>query len=197
MQWRYAWAGGLVLGIGLLLPGPEARALIMRLTPLKETLAQHDLIFLANVESLRPEKPALALAVAESFKGKVPFPKLVINLTGDSYAKKNNHTAQLLRRLAPKMPVVLFANRRGRRFTVFAFSNGTWFQIVGRKAEGENTVRWAFTHCEPYLRRTFAGTTAELRQIVIDGLANKKAPPEPNPREKPGLGPEVKKGARP
>lgn len=43
---------------------------------------------------------------------------------------------------------------------------------------------------QPYLRRTFKGTTAELMQTIRDGLAGKKVP-DVDPKEKPGLGPEV------
>jgi outer membrane protein assembly factor BamB len=173
--------------------GPPADALIMRLTPLKEVLAESPLIFVARVEAVHPEKPAVILSAGPSSKGKLPFKRLAVNLTGDSEAKKHRHTPQLLRRLAPDMPLVVFATQRGKRYTAFAFTNGTWFQMVGRPDPESERIIWVFTHCEPYLRRTFAGTTAELRRIVTDGLAGKKAPPEPNPKEKPGLGPEVQK----
>src|SRR5207245_3536639 len=105
--------------------------------------------------------------------------------------QKAKHTPQLLKRLAADLPVVVFVNQRGKRYEAFVFSNGTWFQAIGH-IDKEDKIRWAFTHCEPYLRRTFKGTTAELRQTVIDGLSGKKAPPEPDPKEPPGLGPEVK-----
>ncbi|HWG43059.1 MAG TPA: PQQ-binding-like beta-propeller repeat protein, partial [Gemmataceae bacterium] len=71
----------------------------------------------------------------------------------------------------------------------FAYTNGTWFQMVGVEADG--MVRWSFTHGEPYLRKTFKGSTADLKQIVVDSLADKKKPPEPDTKEKPGFGPEV------
>src|SRR5262249_15142955 len=192
MQRRSAWAGGLLLGIGLFLAGSPAQALITRSIPLGDLLKENQFIFLARVDSVLPEKPGLVLMVAEQFKGKVPFNKMAINLTGDREAKKYKHTPQLLKRVAPKLPVVLFANRRHKFFIVFAYTNGTWFQVKGQKDADSDRVRWGFTHCEPYLRRTFAGTTDELRKIIKDGLAGKKKPPEPNPKEKPGLGPEVK-----
>jgi outer membrane protein assembly factor BamB len=190
MRQRLTWAGGVFLGLGLFLCG-EAHAVITATLPLSKLLKEHDFIFAVKVEVLYPEKPGVVLVVDEQFKGKVPFQKLAINLTGDSEAKKDEHTPKLLKRLAPKLPLVLFANQRGKRYTVFAYTNGTWFQVIGQKAEGD-TVRWAFTHCEPYLRRTFKGTTEEMRKIVVDGLAGKAKPPEPNEKEPPGLGPEVK-----
>jgi outer membrane protein assembly factor BamB len=180
---------GFIVGIGILLPGGRVQALITRLIPLRETLT-NELIFLGKVEKVYPDKPALVLKVDEQLKGKAPFTRLPISLKGDSEAKKYNHTAQLQKRLAAQMPVILFVNKRNENlYIAFAFTNGTWFQLKGRKNDAN--ISWAFTHCEPYLRRTFAGTTAELRQIIVDGLSGKKKPPEPNAKEKPGLGPEI------
>ncbi len=193
MHRRIFWAGGLVLGLGLVLLGRPAHAFVTRLTPLSD-MQQMNFLLVARVEALPQDRPALVLAVGEQLKGKFPFPKLVINMTGDADGKKLAHPAQLRKRLATGSPVVLFVNQRSGRYTVFAFTNGTWFQVIGRKASDSEPVRWAFTHCEPYLRRTFAGTTAELRGIISDALAGKKKPPAPNPKEKPGLGPEIKSG---
>ena len=91
----------------------------------------------------------------------------------------------------------MVTSKRGGKYVAFAFTNGTWFQMEGRieKQEGKETVRWSFLHCEPYLRRTFKGTTEELKQIVIDGVAKKKAPPAPNEKEPPGFGPPIKKNS--
>src|SRR5262249_23717559 len=44
---------------------------------------------------------------------------------------------------------------------------------------------------ETYFRRTFKGTTAELKQITVDFLEKSKEPPGPDRDEKPGYGPEV------
>jgi outer membrane protein assembly factor BamB len=193
---RYlAWAGGLVLGIGLILAARPAQAVIMRLTPLSEVLSKEDFIFTAKVDSLDPDKPAVVLLVDEDLKGKAPFRKLAVSLKGDSDAEKEKQTPQLLKRLAPNLPIILFVNERGKNYVTFAYSNGTWFQLIG--AKDDEAVRWRFQHFEPYFRRTFKDSTADLRQVVIDGLAEKKKPPEPDPKAEPGLGPEVKTGDQP
>src|SRR5207253_9697055 len=82
--------------------------------------------------------------------------------------------------------------KRGKRYTAFGYTNGTWFQMIGELQDEPAKLRWGFTHCEPYLCRTFKGSTEALKQVVQDGLANKKKPPEPDANEPPGLGPEVK-----
>src|SRR6202022_273504 len=76
------------------------------------------------------------------------------------------------------------------KYVVFAYTNGTWFQLTGTETE-KDKLSWSFTHCEPFLRRTFKDSTEELKQAIADALADKKKPPEPDTKEKPGFGPEV------
>jgi outer membrane protein assembly factor BamB len=178
-----------VLVIGLLLAARPAQALITRLTPLGDVLTATPVIATAHVDMLDPARPAMVLRIDESLKGKAPFERLPLNLTGDREAAKAKDTPQLLKRLAPKLPLVLFLEPRDKTFTAFAYTNGTWFQLTGMLTD--DGPRGAFTHCEPYLRKTFKGTTAELKQVIADVLAGKQKPPEPDRKEKPGLGPEV------
>src|SRR5262249_35621070 len=115
--------------------------------------------------------------------------RLPVNLKGD----KENHSPEFLKRIAPKLPVVLFVTNREQGFLVFGYTNGTWFQVIGTPDEESKKVRWAFTHCEIYFRRTFTGSTQEMIDAVTDAVSGKKKPPKPNPKEKPGFGPEIKK----
>jgi outer membrane protein assembly factor BamB len=176
---------------GLLLAASPAGAVITALTPLAGVLNENQLICTAVVESVDPEKPGMVLALDEALKGKPPFKKLAVNLTGDADSQKKQETLLLLKRVAPKVPLLLFINQNDKNFTAVAYSNGTWFQMAGVRDDDGDVVRLPFTHLEPYLRRTYKGTTAELKQVVVDGLAGKKEPPDPNQKEKPGIGPEV------
>jgi outer membrane protein assembly factor BamB len=180
-----------ILAVSLLTLAEPARALITRPIPLRLVLAETRFICVARVERIDPARPAAVLQVEEHLKGKYPHAQIPINLKGDKEAEKLQHTPQLLKRLAPKVPLVLFVNQREKRLTAFGYTNGTWFQMIGHKGEEGKRIVWAFTHCEPFLRRTFKGTTEEMRQVVIDGLAGKKKPPEPDEKVKPGLGPEI------
>src|SRR5207244_11751348 len=99
--------------------------------------------------------------VVEVWKGRAGFGKLLVELTPDSEGRREGHTPELLKRLAPGLNLIVFASKRGQRFTAFAYTNGTWFQLIGQAGDDPATVRWSFTHCEPYLRRTFKGATAE------------------------------------
>lgn len=165
-----------------------AAALIQVLLPL-ETLIQKEAnyILMAEVEQLDRAKLAAVFVARDGLKGKAPFERIPMSLKGD---EKLGHTPQLLKRLAPKLPVVLFVNKRDDdKYTILGYTNGTWFQAMG-DVDGER-VRWKFNHCEIYLRRTFKGTTAELQQVVSDALAGKKRPPRPDAKVAPGFGPEI------
>ena len=181
-----------VLALTLLAALP-AQAVILKLTPLKDVLEGEEFIFVATVDTVAPEKPAVVLKFDEKLKGDAPFERLPVNLTGDTEAKKDDHTKVLLDRLEPGRKLVLFASKRGKKYNAMGFVEGTWFSLQGTIDEDGKTVRWAFLHCEPYLRRTFKGTTAELKTVVVDGLAKKAEPPAPNEKELPGYGPPIKK----
>jgi outer membrane protein assembly factor BamB len=175
--------------VGLLMAATPAHALITRLTPLRDVLQESTYIVTARVESVDADKPALVLVVEDSLKGKSPVEKMPVLLRGDAEAKKRDHIPLLLKRVAPKLPMVLFVLQSDKKYTAFAYTNGTWFQIIGVGTDGQ--IRWSLTHGEPYLRKTFKGSTAELKQVIADSLAGKTKPPEPDTKEKPGFGPEV------
>jgi hypothetical protein len=167
-------------------------AVIQRMAPLKDVIAAETSIFVAKVERQDPSPATMVLAVSADLKGKTRQRKMAVQLAGDAEAQKTKQSAQLLDRLAPNLELVIFASTRGSRITMFAFTNGTWFQMTADSRTDESSTV-AFTHFEPYLRRTFKGTTAELKQAVVDGLSGKTEPPPPDPKEPPGIGPPVKK----
>jgi hypothetical protein len=178
----------------LLAFGHSADAFIQTKLPLQSLLDGSDYILIAKVERLDPAKPSVVLTVERSLKGDAPFVRIPINLTGD----KEQHTPQLLKRLAPDLPIVLFVTTRNDGdypLQILAYTNGTWIQVFG-KPDGTD-LRSVFTHCEIYLRRTFKGTTAEIQQTVADALARKRKPPPYDPKEPPGFGPEVDQPAVP
>lgn len=164
----------------------EAFAVIQILLPLKSVLDDSQTIIVAKVERIDPDRPAMVLAAFESLKGGSPFPRLPVNLTGD----KERHTPRLLKRVAEGMPIVLFIKKESDgKFMALGYTEGTWLQLLGQTDGGQ--TRWAFTHCETYLRRTYKGTTAELRSLVAEVLAGKRKAPAPDPKERPGFGPEL------
>ena len=182
---------GIVLASSLFLVHAGAWAFIQKLFPLQEFIDDSDYIFTATVEKVDADKPSTVLVLSEPLKGEAPFKRLPINLTGD----KQKHTPQLLKRIAPDVRLVIGIKQQpDGKFMLLAFTNGTWFQALGQ-TDGSQT-RWAFTHCEIYLRRTFHGTTDELKQTIADVLAGKAKAPRPNPKEAPGFGPVLEPAAK-
>jgi hypothetical protein len=192
-----------VLTLGFFLAGGPAGAYIQTPISMKSVLAQTQMIFTAKVESFDPEKRTAVLAVDEHLKGKVPFTNLLLALDEDKKgAREYNRPSHLLKRLAVKQSVVIFADaregafapiRRGNLLVLF-YANGTWVQFAAEtKADGPPRLPLRFHHFEPYLRQTFAGTSEEMRRVIVDGLSGKKEPPPHNPKETAGLGPEVKR----
>lgn len=183
--------------LGLLFAALPATAVIQRPIPLKDVLASEEFIFVAAVDSVLPEKPAVVFKLEENLKGKAPFDRLPANLTGNAEAKKHDHAKVMLDRLESGRKLVVFTRKRGKHYDATAFLEGTWFSMQGTIDADGKTIRWALISCEPYLRRTFKGTTAELKKVVEDALAKRADPPPLNEKEPPGFGPPVEKcGAR-
>ena len=157
--------------------------------PLKAVLDGKTFIFVTRVEQLDAGKATMVLTIGDMLKGDFPHRKLIVDLRGDAIAQKDKQSPQLIERLAPNLELVVFGMTAGTQTTLYAFTNGTWFQLNER---GDSS-NYSFIHFEPYLRRTFNGTTAELKQVVADGLSGKKEPPPVDANEPPGIGPPVKK----
>lgn len=166
----------------------QSYAVVQRSTPLKSVLASETWIWVGRIDRLDAERFVMSVAHVSDLKECWPHRQMTVDLRGDAAAQKNRQTPQLLERLRPGMELVLFGSDRMGRTTLFAFSNGTWFQITAEAKSSDS----AFTHFEPYLRRTFKGSTAELKAIVADALAGKKEPPPIDTQEPPGLGPPVR-----
>jgi outer membrane protein assembly factor BamB len=177
----------------LLLATLPAAAVIMKLTRLAEVLESEQFILVAAVEKIDPEKPSAVFAVEKALKGKPPFDRIPVNMTGDDEARKANDTKTILDRLDNSRKVVLFISKRGQRYNAMAFVEGSWFSLQGTIDDADKSVRWGFLHGEPYLRRTFKGTSAELVKVIEDGLAKKAKPPEPDEKEQKGYGPPAEK----
>jgi outer membrane protein assembly factor BamB len=172
-----------------------SHAVITALIPMSDIVEKEQFIFVAKVQDILPDKPAMVLVPAGNLKGETPFERMAVNLTGDAEAKKGKHTDVLLERIEKDLPIIVITSKRGGRYIAFGFTNGTWFSMDGRldKQDGKDVVRWSFLHCEPYLRRTFKGSTDEMKQIVTDAVAKKKAPPAPDEKAQPGYGDPIRK----
>lgn len=183
-----------IVGLGasvvvLLAVASPAWALITKLTPLADILDESEYVVTATVDKLDAERPSMVLKFDEKLKGKPPFPSLAVLLKGDADAIKAKEPPQLLERLAVKLTVVVFLHKEEDEYVGFVYTNGTWFRIIGVKS-GKDWA-WSFAHFEPYLRKTYRGSTKEMIQTVKDSLADRKKAPKPDDTVEKGIGPKV------
>ncbi|MBM3978879.1 MAG: hypothetical protein FJ304_01075 [Planctomycetes bacterium] len=182
--------------LALLMVAVPAPAAITKLTPLAEVLESDQVIFVARAEKLDPDnkdRPTAVFTVVKKLKGEPPFDRVPMNMTGDDEGKKAGDTKTAFERLDTTREVVFFLRKQGKLYNAKLFVEGSWFSAYGQIDADGKTVRWAFLHGEPFLRRTFKGTSAEMVKTVADALAKKAKPPEPDEKEKPGYGPVVAK----
>jgi len=187
-----------IVGVLLVFSSQHVDAVITAPTPLKKFEGDAIYILVGKVEKHFPDKPALMVTAIEDIKGKAPFRQLPINCkVEDPEDYKKNLIEPLLKRFGPDMEIVFFLTPHGKKsYITFAFANGTWFQLQGTKVDKDQVV-FNLKSAEPYFRKAFKGTTAELRGLLKEHAAGKAKLPELDDKEKPGLGPEYapKKGA--
>jgi outer membrane protein assembly factor BamB len=183
----------LLFGLSVLIASPVSAKITTPVT-LEQVVKDQPLIFTATVTEFLPDKPGFVFAPKDKLRGDFPFDRVPVNLTGDAESTKEKQTALLLERLDKDVPLVVFAARRGKAYNGFAYANGTWIGLTDtvEMQDGKEVTRWRFTHCEPYFRRTFKGTTEELTKAVQGGLKGEKLPAY-NEKEEPGYGPPLKK----
>src|SRR5258708_1671325 len=138
------WAAATAL-LALCASPSAAPALVKDILPLNRVLASQELIFVATVEKVFPEKPGMVLTAGPALKGKVAFTRMPVNLSGDPEGKREKHPAAIQKRLAAGTEIVVFANKVGDHYEAFGFTNGTWFQMIGHGDKPED-VKWLFTH---------------------------------------------------
>src|SRR5437763_12131694 len=88
-RWRWAAVASLLT---VALAAAPAHGLIKKLIHLRDVVSSYPMIFEARVEKVYPEKPAAALKVSETLKGKIPFEQVPANLSGDAEAQKEKQS---------------------------------------------------------------------------------------------------------
>lgn len=198
MRERFTWTIGAVLGMLCFFVANQAHAVITAAMPLKKFEADAVYIVVGKVEKFFPDKPAMLVVITEDIKGKAPFRQLAINCkVADEKTFKDNKIEPLLKRLGPDQEIIFFLDPNGKSYVTFAFTNGTWFQLQGRQVGDKTDVVFGLKSAEPYLRKSFKGTTDELRKLLKENAAKKVKLPELDDKVEPGFGPEYapKKGA--
>ncbi len=188
----------LLAAAGLVLAGvAPARALNQRIYSLAELLQDTETICVGRVIASERSRMRAALLIEECVRGDPGYRWMAVNVAPGGWG----HPGPMMARLVPGVPVVVFTARVKQRHVVLGFVEGTWFQLtapVNADARADqNALPWSFTHAEVFLRRTFAGTSAELEAILRDVVSGKRTAPAPNPAVGQGWGPEPPRDYRP
>src|SRR5438045_1253613 len=111
---RHGWPVLAIIGcVGLT---AYAFAIIEAPLPLEAIVNDSEFIAVSKVEKVDVAAPLVVLAVHEDLKGKAPFRRLAVHFKGDDDAKKLDHVPQLLKRLGPDLPVILFVSKRDKNY---------------------------------------------------------------------------------
>lgn len=164
-------------------------AVIQRTVSLKSVLDAEGWISVARIDKIEAQRAELI--IRRNLKGTSDRQRVTLDMTGDAVAQEAGQPKQLAERLTPGIDVILFGSIRAGRTSIVGYSNGTWFRMSADAKAGTATAA-TFTHFEPYLRRTFRGTTSELQETIIDCLSGVREPPAPDAQMPPGIGPPLK-----
>ncbi len=161
-------------------------AVIATPMPLKSIYADATHIAAAKVESVDPARPSMKLVLTEDLNGAAPEREILVNLTGNPNGKPLPSSPRDVtdRVKADMQAVVFFVDSPSNPFAL-VYVEGSWYRIAKNSDGGK---AWPYLYGEIYLRRTFKGTTAELKQALLDIKAGKPSPAY-DTSEKPGLGP--------
>jgi hypothetical protein len=155
-----------------------AAAVITRTYPLGDVIADADEIAEARVRRSDARRAEVTLSREAVLKGKPSWSTLRVRLTeGDD----RTQVPAARRRLAAGARVILFS-KRGR--FALAYSDGAWLRLQPPVGPAKP---WRFVHMEPFLRRTYRGSAADLRRVVTDVLAGRARAPEPDASVPPGF----------
>lgn len=154
-----------------------ASAVIQRIYPLADIIADSQIILFGKVN--QGGSGLVRISVERAAKGKLGETSLRITT---STARANDAQA-LRRRLAVGTPVVLFVAQAGAKRIGFGYAEGMWFHIEQDLPAVQ--AGWRLVGAEPYLVRTFRGSTDSLKRIVLGVLSGKLKAPAPDPTAKP------------
>ncbi|MBI2193081.1 MAG: VCBS repeat-containing protein [Planctomycetes bacterium] len=150
-----------------------AEAFILRVYSVQEILDASKVVVEAEIESVDAESRTAVARVSRTLKGECDFQQIKMNIgIGQSWFPQ-----ALMQRLAVGKPALFFYDIQNQKLACLGHAGGVWFQLFGDLQPGPGRVWWQFTHIEVHLNRTFSGSTQDLRTLVADVLAGRRASP--------------------
>ena len=148
----------------------QTHAFIHREYTIHEILGACTNIVFGKVSSVDAERLSGIIVVEEDVKGKSNLDEIRMNFSTGHYRRESN-PQKMTRLLKVGMPIIVFY-RQSYRIESLGYVNGTWFQT--HSYAGYSDGWWGFTHIDPYMSRTFSGSTTEFQRMVRSILAGKK-----------------------
>ncbi|MDA1087573.1 MAG: FG-GAP-like repeat-containing protein [Verrucomicrobia bacterium] len=171
---------GVLCLVGL---APSADGVIRVLYTLESVMDQSTVIVEGEIVAVDVAKQTAVAKLTHSVKGETKFAQIKMNFAvGQEW-----YPEAIMTVLEEGKPILFFyADYPDQRFDLgcLAHVNGIWFQIFAAPGHEEKQW-WTFTHLEPWMNRTYRGTTPEFIRLVREVIAGTREPPAPNPAEKP------------
>jgi hypothetical protein len=154
------------------------QGVIERLYSLKEVLDECTDILAGTIEKVDRGNCIAVARIDRALKGTKEYASVQMNL-GAGQAIEGRYIAELLQE---GDAFVLFYSRKGDEIASLGHAGDLWFQLFATHDRNTSKVWWRFMHIEPYMGRTFSGTTPDLLRLAEDVLAGRRAPPGPDPK---------------
>ncbi len=162
--------------IGLLFSS-QARGFIEREYTIHEVSDACTNIVFGKIRSVNAKRLRSIVAVEEDAKGVSNVDEIKMNFATGQY-RRGSSPPQMVKLLKVGMPIIVFYQRNQWGIQSLSYIDGMWFQTYG-PGEDFPDGWWSFPHTDPYLLRTFDGSTMEFQKIVRAILAGEKWPAAP------------------
>ena len=130
-------------------------------------------IVYGKVKSVNTTRQTAIIEVEENVKGTSNLPQIKMNF-GVGQRRPESTPEKMVALLEVGKPIIVFYEQQ-QAINSLGYVSGKWFQTRSSAPEGW----WGFTHLDPYMARTFRGTTKEFQKVVRKVLAGEEwTPPE-------------------
>ena len=148
-------------------------AFIERTYTVRQILDACTNIVFGKVEKVNTKRQTAVIAVEENVKGTSNLTQIKMNF-GVGQRRPESTPEKMVALLEVGKPIIVFYEHR-QAINSLGYVSGKWFQTRSSAPEGW----WNFTHLDPYMARTFRGTTKEFQKVVRKVLAGEEwTPPE-------------------
>ena len=151
----------------------NTHAFIERTYTVSEILDACTNIVYGKVKSVDTTRLTAIIEVEENVKGQSNLTLIKMNF-GIGQRRPESTPEKMVKLLEVGKPIIVFYEQQ-QAINSLGYVSGKWFQTRSNAPEGW----WGFTHLDPYMARTFRGTTKEFQKVVRKVLAGEEwIPPE-------------------